>query len=83
MSLVSRYTPAEFQGLAQGTFRSMASLSRAGGPLLGALCYWKFGSLSPYLAGTVFLLLPLVLAFGLPAPAGEGSQGPQGAPSGN
>ena len=38
------------------------------GPVLGGLLYWKFGSEAPYFAGAVFLLLPIVLAFGLPAP---------------
>jgi len=67
-ALVSRYSPANVQGLAQGTFRSMASLSRAVGPILGALLYWRLGSESPYFIGSLFLILPLAMALGLPAP---------------
>lgn len=65
-ALVSRYCPADRQGLALGTFRSMGSLSRAVGPVLGSLLYWRFGSASPYWIGAAFLLLPLGLALALP-----------------
>lgn len=65
-SLVSRYAPAEHQGLAIGTLRSMGSLARATGPILGAGLYWRFGSASPYLAGAAALLLPILLASRLP-----------------
>lgn len=68
-SLVSRYCPADVQGLALGTFRSMGSLSRALGPILGALLYWRFGSAVPYFVATAFLLVPLGLALALPKPA--------------
>lgn len=67
-ALISRYTPPDRQGLALGAFRSMGSLSRALGPILGSLAYWRFGSGSPYLAGAVFLLLPIGLAIALPKP---------------
>lgn len=70
-SLVSRYTPSDRQGLVLGTFRSMGSLARAVGPILGGLLYWKLGSAAPYLAGAVFLLLPLALATKLPPLAPE------------
>ncbi|MDG1499037.1 MAG: MFS transporter [Planctomycetota bacterium] len=66
-ALVSRYTPPDRQGLALGAFRSMGSLSRAAGPILGALVYWKFDSESAYRAGALLLLVPIFLAFGLPA----------------
>ncbi|MEM7307179.1 MAG: MFS transporter [Planctomycetota bacterium] len=65
-SLVSRYAPAERQGLVLGTFRSLGSLSRAIGPILGGLLYWSLGSAAPYYAGAAFLLLPLFAALGLP-----------------
>lgn len=65
-ALVSRYCPADRQGLALGTFRSMGSLSRAVGPILGSLLYWRFGSAAPYWVGTGFLLIPLGLAIALP-----------------
>lgn len=67
-ALVSRYAPAEQQGLALGLFRSVGALSRAVGPIFGGLLYWRFGSTSPYLAGAALLLLPIVLALRLPAP---------------
>jgi MFS family permease len=66
-ALVSRYTPPDRQGLALGAFRSMGSLSRAAGPVLGALVYWKFDSESAYRAGALLLLIPIYLAFKLPA----------------
>lgn len=65
-ALVSRYSPADRQGLALGTFRSMGALSRALGPAIGGALYWRLGSAAPYYAGGAFLLLPLVLAAGLP-----------------
>jgi len=68
-SLVSRYSPADRQGLALGTFRSMGALSRAIGPVLGGLLYFGLGSGAPYFAGAAFLLLPLALVLALPAPA--------------
>ncbi|MDF1798063.1 MAG: MFS transporter [Planctomycetota bacterium] len=67
-ALISRYTPADRQGLALGTFRSMGSLSRALGPILGAGGYWYFGSASPYQAGAVALVIPIFMAVQLPAP---------------
>lgn len=65
-ALVSRYAPAESQGLVLGSFRSAGALARAVGPVLGGLLYWKFGAASPYLAGAAFLLIPLLLALKLP-----------------
>ncbi len=65
-ALVSRYCPADRQGLALGTFRSMGSLSRAIGPVIGSLLYWRFGSAAPYWVGAAFLLVPLGLALALP-----------------
>ena len=67
-ALISRYTPEDRQGLALGTFRSMGSLSRAFGPVLGAAGYWYFGSEAPYQAGAVLLVVPVLMAAGLPAP---------------
>jgi MFS family permease len=83
-ALASRYAPPERQGLALGTFRSLASLARAVGPLLGGLCYWRLGSAAPYYAGAALLVLPLGLAAGLsplPALAGEPAHNPRSVPS--
>ena len=66
-ALVSRYTPADRQGLALGAFRSMGSLSRATGPILGALVYWRFSSGLLYLVAGLMLLIPFAMALGLPA----------------
>lgn len=66
-SLVSRYSPADRQGLTLGTFRSMGALSRALGPILGGTLYWSLGSAAPYFAGAAFLALPLMQARRLPA----------------
>lgn len=62
-ALASRFAPAGRQGFALGAFRSVGSLSRALGPILGSVLYWRFGSQVPYLAAAAFLVLPfLVLA---------------------
>ncbi|MBK8976620.1 MAG: MFS transporter [Planctomycetes bacterium] len=65
-SLVSRYSPRDRQGLTQGTLRSMGSLSRAIGPVIGGLLYWRFGSTAPALVGGAAMLLPLAAMRGLP-----------------
>ena len=71
-SLASRYAPSDRQGLALGTNRSLGSLARAVGPLASSLAYWKIGSGASYHLGALFLLWPILLAFGLPpVPAGE------------
>ena len=78
-ALISRYTPEDRQGLALGTFRSMGSLSRAFGPVLGAAGYWYYGSAAPYQAGAVALVIPIFLAIGLPAPAAHQPAPPEDA----
>jgi MFS family permease len=78
-ALVSRYTPPDRQGLSLGVFRSMGSLSRAAGPVLGALVYWKFDSESAYRAGALLLLIPIYLAFKLPAAPEEQAPEPSDA----
>ena len=65
-SLVSRYTPGDRQGLSLGVFRSLGSLSRALGPIMGGLLYWKFDSSMPYWVGAAFLVVPFFMALGLP-----------------
>jgi len=67
-ALVSRYAPAKDQGLALGSFRSMGSLSRAIGPVIGAVLYWKLGSSAPYIAGAAALSIPFLLSLKLPEP---------------
>ncbi len=71
-SLVSRYAPRDRQGLTQGTLRSIGSLSRAIGPVIGGLLYWRFDSAAPALVGGAAMLLPLAATRGLPpVPADE------------
>ena len=67
-SLVSRYAPAHRQGLALGVFRSMGSLARAVGPILGGVLYWRLGSSGPYYVGAGVALIPAAMALRLPAP---------------
>ena len=50
-----------------GTFRSLGALSRAVGPVLACAAYWKLGSEWPYYGATALVLLPILLALGLPA----------------
>ena len=67
-ALASLYSPPDTQGLALGTLRAMGSLSRAVGPILGALLYWKWGSGIPFYSSAIFLVLPFGLALALPKP---------------
>ncbi len=68
-ALVSHYAPQDVQGLAQGTFRSMGALSRAIGPAVGGILYWKLGSEMPYFSGAALMVIPMLLILGLPTPA--------------
>ncbi|MCP5024120.1 MAG: MFS transporter [bacterium] len=73
-ALVSRYAPADHQGLALGVFRSLGSLSRTIGPLMGGLLFYAIAPWAPYFLGAAGILWPLLLTRALPAPepaAGE------------
>ncbi|MFV2068643.1 MAG: MFS transporter, partial [Pirellulales bacterium] len=65
-ALVSRYTPADRQGLSLGIFRSLGALARAIGPILGGVAYWRLGSWSPYYLGAGLLLVPFGMSILLP-----------------
>jgi len=67
-TLASRYAPPEEQGRVTGVFRSLGALARALGPIAACLLYWRVGSLSFYVVGAAFILLPLALVRTLPAP---------------
>jgi MFS family permease len=67
-ALVSRYSPADRQGMAMGIFRSMGSLARALGPILGGMVYWKLGNQVPYPLAAAVIVVPLLIARGLPQP---------------
>ncbi len=60
-TIVSRSVGPDQQGEVLGVFRSLGSLARAIGPILGAVLYWKYGPSSPYWAATVLLTVPMVL----------------------
>lgn len=60
-SLVSLFTPEAEQGQSLGIFRSLGSLGRVIGPILASLIYWKYGSHVPYLAGAVFIIIPVLI----------------------
>lgn len=65
-ALASRYAPADRQGLALGTNRSMMALARVIGPIAASLTYWKFGSTAAYLGAAAVSVLPVFLILGLP-----------------
>jgi MFS family permease len=67
-ALASRYAPPERQGLALGGFRSVGSLARAVGPLIGGILFWRLGSATPYLVGAALVIVPTCMALGLPDP---------------
>jgi MFS family permease len=67
-SLVSFYSPRHMQGQSLGIFRSLGALGRVIGPIYASLVYWKYGSLTAYLIGTVLIFLPAILVKLLPAP---------------
>ncbi|MEZ6018607.1 MAG: MFS transporter [Planctomycetota bacterium] len=67
-ALVSRYAPPSEQGLALGVFRSLGSLSRAIGPMIGGLLFYAVKPWAPYLFGAAALIWPILLTKGLPKP---------------
>lgn len=67
-SLISFYTPSHMQGQSLGIFRSLGSLGRVMGPIYASLVYWKFGSVSAYIIGSVLMLFPALMVKMLPPP---------------
>jgi ferrochelatase len=65
-TLVTLYTPPEEQGRSVGIFRSLGALARVAGPIFAAVVYYRFGSSSPYLVGSIFLLIPIYMISKLP-----------------
>lgn len=65
-SLVSLFTPSSEQGHSLGIFRSLGSLGRVFGPILASVVYWKYGSAVPYIAGSICLLIPVLIISKLP-----------------
>lgn len=60
-SLVSIFTPSEYQGKSLGIFRSLGSLGRVIGPIVASLIYWRFGSTVPYFLGAISIAIPLII----------------------
>jgi ferrochelatase len=67
-SLVSIYTPSQYQGQSIGIFRSLGALARVIGPIVASITYWRYGSAVPYFSGAIFLLIPLYMLSKLPQP---------------
>lgn len=65
-TLITFYTPPEEQGRSVGIFRSMGALARVVGPILSAVAYYKYGAWSPYVFGSIFLVIPILLLAQLP-----------------
>ncbi len=65
-SLVSLYTPPEYQGKSIGIFRSLGALARVIGPIFASIIYWQMGSSYPYMIGSVFMLIPILMTAKLP-----------------
>lgn len=70
-ALVTMYTPEVEQGRSVGIFRSMGALARVVGPILASIAYYKYGAWAPYLFGSAFLLMPILMVTQLPAKAPE------------
>ena len=65
-SLVSLLTPATDQGRILGIFRSMGALSRAVGPIVACVAYWRLGASTAYLLGAAGMLAPIAIAMLIP-----------------
>ncbi len=74
-ALVSLYTPADRQGGIMGIFRSLGSFSRAIGPLLATVLFWRYGSSASYYLGAAILVLPAALVLRLPPPHRRDGEG--------
>ncbi len=65
-ALITMYTPEVEQGRSVGIFRSMGALARVVGPILASVAYYKYGAAAPYLFGSAFLLMPILMLTRLP-----------------
>jgi len=61
------------QGLNLGIFRSCGSIARSVGPLCAGLIYFAYGSSLAYIVGAVWLVLPVLVLFGVRQSAGSQS----------
>jgi MFS family permease len=65
-ALASLYASTSEQGRVSGLFRSLGSLSRALGPIIGAYVFWRLGAPVAYLGAAVLTAAALALAWPLP-----------------
>jgi MFS family permease len=65
-ALASSYAPANEQGRILGVFRSLGALARGVGPLIACVLYWRLGSSLSYYIGAAAIILPILIAVGLP-----------------
>jgi MFS family permease len=70
-SLVSRAADPEYQGLTLGVSQSMGALGRVLGPILGGFLFEQVSIDTPYIGGTLTLLVALALAWKAIRAAGE------------
>jgi len=70
-TLVTLYTPSNEQGRSVGIFRSLGALARVIGPILASIAYYKFGGWAPYVFGSIFLVLPILMVSKLPQTSTE------------
>ena len=63
---ISKRAPIDEQGSTLGTNQSFASLARTLGPALSGYLYTAMGTGAPYVAGSVGMLVALVVALRLP-----------------
>ncbi|MBP5974895.1 MFS transporter [Brasilonema sp. CT11] len=58
-SLISRFTTAQQQGKTMGSAEAAAALARILGPTWAGICFMMFGSSSPFLSGTLMILIAI------------------------
>ncbi len=67
-ALISLYSRVDEQGRVLGVFRSLGSLARAIGPVVGGLIYWRLHPEGLYALGGLIMLVPIVMGLRLPQP---------------
>ena len=67
-ALISLYSSVDEQGRVLGVFRSLGSLARAIGPVVGGLIYWRLNPEGLYGLGGLIMLVPIIMSLRLPQP---------------
>ena len=68
-ALISLYSSVDEQGRVLGVFRSLGSLARAIGPVVGGLIYWRLHPEGLYGLSGMIMLVPIIMSLRLPQPA--------------